>query len=111
MKKAIVIVLVTVTMLAVSLFAGGGPFASAQAGNTAVVQTKVTTLHIDGMSCGSCVTAVKRVLSKVAGVVAVNVSYEEKRSVVTYDPAKVTPQKIASAVEEKLPTYKATVIK
>lgn len=53
----------------------------------------------------------KRVLTKVNGVKSATVSFEKKNAVVTYDPSKVTAQKIASAVEEKLPTYKAKVVK
>ena len=67
--------------------------------------------HIEGMTCGSCATAVKQVIKKVDGVKDARVSYAEKRAVVTYDPEKVTPEKIAHAVSEKLPTYKATVEK
>lgn len=63
------------------------------------------------MTCGSCEIAVKRVLTKVNGVKSATVSFEKKNAVVTYDPSKVTAQKIASAVEEKLPTYKAKVVK
>ena len=77
----------------------------------AVLVSAVAVLHIDGMSCGSCATAVKRVITKVDGVKDARVSYAEKKAVVTYDPAKVPPQKIATAVSEKLPTYKATVEK
>ena len=72
---------------------------------------KLTTLRIEGMTCGSCATAVKHVLKNVDGVKKAHVSYAEKNAVVTYDAAKVTPEKIARAVTEKLPTYKATVIK
>lgn len=113
MKRTIVIVFAVVSTFHVSLFADTGLrcCAIAQASSVATAQTKVATLHIEGMSCASCATAVKHVLSKVAGVKEVSVSYGERKGVVTYDPARVTPQEIASAVEEKLPTYKATVIK
>jgi hypothetical protein len=39
------------------------------------------------------------------------VSYEQKQGVVTYDPTRVTSEKIARTIEEKLPAYKATVVK
>jgi len=60
------------------------------------------------MTCGSCATAVKIVLQKTAGVVSSTVSYEEKRAIVTYDPAKTTPAKIAGAISTAL-RYKVSV--
>ena len=70
--------------------------------------TTTTTLHIEGMTCAGCETAVKLVLKKTPGVISADVSYEEKRAVVKYDPAKTTPQKIARAVAESL-SYTVTV--
>ena len=78
---------------------------------TTLLITALAILHIDGMTCGSCATAVKQVLKKVDGVKDARVSYEEKKAVVTYDAAKVTAERIAGTVSEKLPTYKATVMK
>ena len=78
---------------------------------TTLLITALAILHIDGMTCGACATAVKQVLEKVDGVKDARVSYEEKKAVVTYDAAKVTADMIARTVSEKLPTYKATVMK
>lgn len=115
MKKNLIAILVTVgAALGVATYAGAGVGCCAIPQQTAASSTaseKVVTLHIEGMTCGSCATAVKRVLTKVDGVKAATVSYEKKSAVVTYEPAKVTPETIARAVEEKLPTYKAKVIK
>jgi copper chaperone CopZ len=71
--------------------------------------TTTTTLHIEGMTCAGCETAVKLVLKKTPGVISAEVSYEEKRAVVTFDPAKTTPQKIAAAIADAL-AYKVTVV-
>ncbi|HEX9459046.1 MAG TPA: heavy metal-associated domain-containing protein [Thermoanaerobaculia bacterium] len=84
------------------------PSASAAALTTTSPKTATTTLHIEGMTCGSCATAVKIVLQKTAGVVSSTVSYEEKRAIVTYDPAKTTPAKIAGAISTAL-RYKVSV--
>ena len=73
--------------------------------------TALTILHIDGMSCGACATAVKQVLKKVDGVKEARVSYEEKKAVVACDPNKITAEKIAHTISQKLPTYKASVVK
>ncbi len=78
---------------------------------TTLLITALAILHIDGMTCGSCAMAVKQVLKKVDGVKDARVSYEEKKAMVTYDAAKVTAEGIARTVSEKLPTYKATVMK
>jgi len=113
MKKLTMVAVIVLAALAVTIFASGGsgccfiPHASA----ATVERPAVTTFHIEGMTCGACATAVKQVLKKVDGVKEVRVSYEEKKAVVTYDAVKVTPEKIARTVSEKLPTYKATVVK
>lgn len=71
-------------------------------------KTAATNLHIEGMTCGGCATAVKLVLQKTPGVVSSTVSYDDKRAVVTYDPAKTTPAKVAAAVATAL-SYKVNV--
>lgn len=72
------------------------------------MKTATTNLHIEGMTCGGCETAVKLVLKKSPGVVSSTVSYAEKRAGVTYDPATTTPSKLASAIAEAL-SYQVTV--
>ena len=95
MKKVVAVLAITLAVFGVAFGA----------------QNSKVILHIDGMTCGSCATAVRQVLRKVDGVKDAHVSYQQKQGVVTYDPTKVTPEKIAHAVTEKLPTYKATVVK
>lgn len=58
------------------------------------------TLKITGMTCGGCAVAVKMAAKKVDGVADANVSHENGRADVTYDPAKTTPEKIAKAITE-----------
>lgn len=116
MKKTLIAILVTVGVAlgVATCAAGAGVGCCAIPRPTAASSTvgeKIATLHIEGMTCGSCATAVKRVLTRVDGVKAATVLYEKNSAVVTYDPAKVTPDKIARAVEETLPTYKARIIK
>ena len=69
---------------------------------------KRATLDVQGMTCGSCTASVRIVLKKLDGVTDAKVSFDERRAVVTYDPAKVTPQKMADTINAKLP-YKAKV--
>jgi copper chaperone CopZ len=81
----------------------------APAANAAAAQKAATTnLHVEGMTCGGCATAVKLLLRKTPGVVSSTVSYEHKSAVVTYDPSKTTPAEIADAVATTL-SYKVSV--
>ena len=59
-----------------------------------------TTLAIKGMTCGGCVGAVKIQLKRTEGVSAFDVSYEKAEAVVTYDPSKTEPKKIAESVSK-----------
>jgi copper chaperone CopZ len=59
-----------------------------------------TTLTIKGMTCGGCVGAVKIQLKRTEGVSTFDVSYEKAEAVVTYDPAKTEPRKIAESVSK-----------
>jgi len=54
---------------------------------------------IEGMHCNGCAETIKALLSLEAGVEAVNVSYQEDRAHVSYDPAAVEPAKLVAAIE------------
>jgi copper chaperone CopZ len=56
------------------------------------------TLTVEGMTCASCSVAGRTALKRLDGVRDARVSVEEKRAVVDYEPAKVTPQKMIDAV-------------
>lgn len=64
--------------------------------SAAAVDTVV--LQIEGMTCGGCTLATRKVLERLDGVSKANVGYERKRAVVTYDPAKVTVAQMIAAV-------------
>lgn len=59
---------------------------------------KTTTLEVKGMTCASCSVAVKTALKRVEGYKSAEVSVKDGRVVVTYDPAKTDPAKLAAAV-------------
>ncbi len=61
-------------------------------------ETAKATLRIEGMTCGGCVPAVNVQLKKTEGVLAYEVCFEKGEAVVSYDPAKTTPLKIAESV-------------
>lgn len=59
------------------------------------VQT--VTLAVPGMTCPVCPITVKKALQKVNGVTQVEVSYEKKEAVVTFDDAKTTVDSLTLA--------------
>lgn len=93
--------------------AGAVPVAQAtqiavpSARRAAAVDTVV--LHVEGMDCGGCTVAVRRVLQRLDGVSKAEVSYEQKRAVVTFDPAKVTTAQMIAAIATL--KYTATVVR
>jgi copper chaperone len=59
-----------------------------------------TTLKVQGMTCNHCVMRVAKALKAVAGVQDAQVDLQKAEAVVTYDEAKVSPDKFSSAVTE-----------
>lgn len=55
-------------------------------------------IRIDGMSCGHCVSRVQKALTRVEGVHVDQVEIGSAR--VSYEPARVSPQRIREAVED-----------
>lgn len=70
-------------------------------------KTKTVIFNIQGMTCGGCVFGVRKVLTRLPGVSKADVTYEDSRAVVTYDPAAVTVAQMTAAI--KTLGYKATV--
>ncbi len=61
--------------------------------------TEAITLHIDGMTCGSCAEHVRQALEKVPGVRSASVSYPQQRAEIQAEAStKVTP--LVAAVSE-----------
>jgi copper chaperone len=61
---------------------------------------ETTTLKIGGMTCGGCVASVQRVLRELDGVARAEVSLEKNEAIVDFEPARVTPVELASAIED-----------
>ncbi|MGE0454761.1 MAG: heavy-metal-associated domain-containing protein [Vicinamibacteria bacterium] len=59
-----------------------------------------TTLAVKGMTCGGCVAAVKVQLKRTEGVTAYEVGLENAEAVVSYDPSRTEPKKIADSVSK-----------
>ncbi len=60
--------------------------------------SKTITLGIDGMTCGGCVNAVKKVLTRLPGVADAQVEIGQAK--VTYDEAEVDEPKLRAAIEK-----------
>lgn len=89
--------------------AHAAPFAERAAPATApAVEPRTVTLRVEGMTCGGCVIGVRKVLTKLDGVSRAEVSYENQLAVVTYDPAKVTVERMIAAIRTL--GYRATVV-
>jgi mercuric ion binding protein len=59
--------------------------------------TKTVVLDVPTMYCEMCPITVKKASSKVPGVSGVEVSYEKKQAVVTFDDAKATVEALTKA--------------
>ena len=58
------------------------------------------TFPIKGMHCASCVLVIEKSLSKVDGVKNATVNLATEKATVTFDPQKVTDEKLATAVAQ-----------
>jgi periplasmic mercuric ion binding protein len=61
--------------------------------------TQTVTLAVPGMTCAACPITVKKALTNVEGVQNVEVSFEKREAVVTFDDAKTSTQKLTQATE------------
>ncbi len=57
-------------------------------------------LELGGIHCPSCIIAIEKVLSRTAGVLKVNTSFDAKRALVTYDPSVVNPNILVSQIRK-----------
>src|SRR5438093_12040475 len=58
---------------------------------------KTVTLDVPGMTCPTCPITIKKALNKVQGVSKVDVSYEKKQAVVTFDDTKTDTKALVKA--------------
>lgn len=71
--------------------------------NTAAISQenlKTTTIPIEGMTCGACVSRVKKTISTMEGVNKVEVSLEKRNVKVTYDDKIVLPDSMVKVINE-----------
>lgn len=70
---------------------------------------KTVQLKITGMDCAMCSNTIHKKLSQTNGIIKDGISYENGSAIITYDPAKITVEKIIKVIEET--GYKASVVK
>lgn len=70
---------------------------------------KTVQLKITGMDCAMCTNAIHKRLSQTKGIIKDGISYEDESAIITYDPAKITIQKIIKIIKDT--GYKATIAK
>ena len=58
---------------------------------------KTVTLNVSGMTCAACPITVKKALQKVPGVAKIDVLYEKKQVVVTFDDSKTDTDALVKA--------------
>jgi mercuric ion binding protein len=58
---------------------------------------QTATLNVSGMTCAACPITVKKALEKVPGVSKVEVRYEKKQVLVTFDDAKTNTDALVKA--------------
>lgn len=68
--------------------------------DAAFAAVRTITLSVPGMYCAVCPITVKKALEKVPGVSKVNVSFEKKEAVVTFDDAKTNIKALEDATFE-----------
>ncbi|CAN8100886.1 unnamed protein product [Discula destructiva] len=61
----------------------------------------VTTVAIEGMTCGACTSAVESGFKDVEGVLKFNISLLAERAIITHDPAKLSAEQIVETIEDR----------
>lgn len=62
--------------------------------------TRTVNLDVPSMTCAMCPITVKKALIKVSGVSKIDVSYEQKTVMVTYDDAKTNVQALVKVTTD-----------
>ncbi|KAL2820197.1 E1-E2 ATPase-domain-containing protein [Aspergillus cavernicola] len=63
-------------------------------------QSTLTTVSIEGMTCGACTSSVQAAFDGVEGLVQFNISLLAERAIITHNPNVLTSQKIVGLVED-----------
>ncbi len=61
--------------------------------------TQTVQLSVPGMTCAACPITVKRALTKVDGVLKIEVSFEKREALVTFDDARTNVKALTEATK------------
>lgn len=59
-----------------------------------------TKFNISGMHCDSCAADIRETLEETAGVERVDVSYDDKQAIISYDENVTQPQTFVKKIQE-----------
>lgn len=62
------------------------------------INMKTVIIPIEGMSCSACAARVRKTLTSIDGVSGVEVNLAERNARVRFDPSKLSPDRLVSAV-------------
>jgi len=62
--------------------------------------TKTLNLPVSGMTCGNCARGIQQTLARTPGVLRAAVDHLRASAQVEYDPERVKPEDLATAVRE-----------
>lgn len=96
-KSGLIVVLLGAMFL--PIMTGAGPKAEATEQQSAAAMKEII-IPIEGMSCVACVARVKKELSAMPGVSAVNVDLAKRHARVRFDPKRVSAPQIVAAVNK-----------
>ena len=71
-------------------------------------QISITTLAVEGMTCGACTSAVEGGFKDISGIKTVNISLLSERAVIEHDARAITPDAIAEIIEDR--GFEATLL-
>ena len=76
------------------------PAAIALIGLPVLAAPMTVTLAVPGMNCAACPITVKTAITKVAGVSRVEVDYDKRQAIVTFDDTKSTMEALTRATAD-----------
>lgn len=93
---------VAVLLLSAVGLLGGVNACQTQATPAVHQEANLTTvvIPVEGMSCVSCAARIKKTLASMNGVGDVEVSLGERRARVRFDPSRVSPDRLAAAIND-----------
>jgi Cu+-exporting ATPase len=71
-------------------------------------QLTVTTVSIDGMTCGACTSSIENIFTGVDGVAQFNISLLAERAIITHDPVALPSKRIVNMVDDA--GFEATIL-